>query len=149
MTSLQKRFFLYVVKQRVEAGDSPEKATRDALNFLRRIHHGRNVTRVGPNARRARDAEPETERDLFARYRKAMAEKREDFRDVTHNAGVVVKAAARGALPALSDLRPVRTPIGGFRLGGGEDAAATPASGPRKAKRRCRVRKLRRGAARA
>ncbi len=51
-------------------------------------------------------------------YRRMMAEKREDFADITHNAAVVAKAAARGEVPKLSDLRMVRTPIGGFRLVG-------------------------------
>lgn len=50
-------------------------------------------------------------------HKKAMAEKREDAMDVTHNVRVAARAAAKGKLPNLRDMRTVRTPIGGFRLG--------------------------------
>jgi len=63
-------------------------------------------------------------RDLPGRWKRTkdwrdrkIAEKREDFADMTHNVGEVTKAAARGRMPSLKDLRSVRTPIGGYRVG--------------------------------
>ncbi len=61
--------------------------------------------------------DPSRWRRLIAWRDRKMAEKREDFADMTHNVGEVTKAVARGQLPKLDDLRAVRTPIGGYRMG--------------------------------
>jgi hypothetical protein len=65
--------------------------------------------------------DPARVQDKIARFKawhkKMMAGKRQDLADMGHNVGTVGKAAAKGRLPAISEMRPVRTPIGGFKLG--------------------------------
>lgn len=46
-----------------------------------------------------------------------LAEKREDFATITENVATVLKATAAGKPTDLKNLKSVRTPIGGFRLG--------------------------------
>lgn len=75
---------------------------------IKRMSRGSARAANDPNGRRAR---------FRAWHKKAMAQKREDAMDVTHNVRVTARAVAKGELPSLYDMRTVRTPIGGFRLG--------------------------------
>ena len=49
-------------------------------------------------------------------HKRMMAEKREDLETMTGNVYTVAKAVAGGKPASLRELKPVRTPLGGFRV---------------------------------
>jgi hypothetical protein len=53
---------------------------------------------------------------LRAWHKRKMAEKREDFATMTGNVHAITRAVAAGKAAPLRELKPVRTPIGGFRF---------------------------------
>lgn len=74
-----------------------------------------------PRARRDASKKPSLRKRFAAWHARSMREKREDLVAMGENVLAVTRAVTGGGVAELKKLKSVRTPIGGFRIGGSRD----------------------------